>query len=827
MKKLSRWIHRVSIKLTQKFEDKGHNHENGYFGLGQFVLLLAIAPFIFSLELYSIGEVEQVPSLYEYDANRFESLPVYPSLGNQPKAPKKPKALSRDETNYLNTTCKMVFLKLFQIHCDLLKAKQKTYDSQIEIYNKRNALYIQEKAAYQVKVSLLKAANKAYDNFKIELASKPSDQSNLDPEVIERSSRSFTALLGSGERLSAWQDTGLLTWLLGLLLIIPAVLICIRKKYWSLLLCGLLVPTINYLLAIASIVPALSGLSAWQISSSLAAQIAFLWFAIKGHLFSKSFALFIFLLSISVTWAALLGGEDSSIFKAQLPILVFVVAAIIARLMVKGVQENAYLFAGHGWSHNLRKAGHAFLLWLPLACLALPVMYFSSVLIPKTVVNQLHDNKTLRFDYSHDVLDNTLQSVATKTDDAMFAWHLNTENTKRDIYKQGKNLLDTDLRRRVEVAFDQIMPAQLEYEDYESDRIIIGEGIEIAVGAAQDSTNKAFKNMRSKMKRKLGNVADNYNDKFKEIVKDNTPKALAIVDDMYREGRDALLTLNREAQATAWWSINYTRAVHMLTMLLFLFVCLKSYLYVFARASFNRNTGTFVTLGDIDPNKQIEQNATQDSIKATGLNYVIEAQSQETYYMSRRFQCRGKAPNYSIPQPFSAALRRLLKGTYSMNKVVMQSGDDPVQCTATQGVEFFEWTLGEGEVVLFDFRHFVGMSESIDISTLISTRASSLLLGGMIHTQATGPGKLILMAIGRAEVSGLENNGGSVPPERLIATHKDTRFHIDSELDLVNIYLSSAYVRPAGGGQAIVDVDSQRGNKTGLISFIKRFILPI
>jgi len=118
------------------------------------------------------------------------------------------------------------------------------------------------------------------------------------------------------------------------------------------------------------------------------------------------------------------------------------------------------------------------------------------------------------------------------------------------------------------------------------------------------------------------------------------------------------------------------------------------------------------------------------------------------------------------------------------------------------------------------------MTESITLSTLISTRASSLLLGRMVYSQATGPGKLILMAKGRAEIVDGESKTGSLPPERLIGMQNNTRFYIDSELDVVNIYLSAAYVCPAGGGNVIVDVDSQRGNKTGLGSFIKRFLLP-
>jgi len=214
-------------------------------------------------------------------------------------------------------------------------------------------------------------------------------------------------------------------------------------------------------------------------------------------------------------------------------------------------------------------------------------------------------------------------------------------------------------------------------------------------------------------------------------------------------------------------------------------------------------------------------------IKPTGQTYEIPGDSDHTFFISRRFQCRGKAPNLKVPQPFYAPIARIFNRAYTMNKVTIHAGDATVSCSATKGMEFFEWTLSEGETVIFDYHYFVGMSDNIQLSTLISPRMTSLLLGKMIYSQATGPGKLILVAKGSAEILGHEKNTGSLPPERLIGLHKNTRLHIDSELDILNVYMSTAYIHPAGGGTALVDVDSQRGNKTGLGSFLRHFILPI
>ncbi len=131
------------------------------------------------------------------------------------------------------------------------------------------------------------------------------------------------------------------------------------------------------------------------------------------------------------------------------------------------------------------------------------------------------------------------------------------------------------------------------------------------------------------------------------------------MDDLHEEGQQVLLDANRKALATVWWSINYGRAAYMLSVLVFIFVCLKSFFYVFSsHVSFNRNTGTFVTL----ENTEQDTETVQSRITATGLQYEIEGNSEETFYISRRFQSRGKAPRFTIPQPFKAPISRLLNG---------------------------------------------------------------------------------------------------------------------------------------------------------------------
>jgi len=607
-------------------------------------------------------------------------------------------------------------------------------------------------------------------------------------------------------------------------LIFPTVWLCIKRRYWGLLAFGLSIPAMNYLSFVVCTVFSVDSLSTWQINSYLAPKIAFAWLVIRGRVVSKSFGVFILFMSLCAILPGLLGEQGYQIFKAQLPIVIFIAACLVLRLLVKGGQENAYLFRKLGWLTSLRSLVHSFALWLPMALLALPYFYITEVVIPIHTVDKLHAAKALQFNHEHDMLDNTLQSTAVKADDAMYAWHLSTEVMKRDIHQQGNKLQNINLKKMVEEKYETIMPNSLEFEDYDSDAFLVEHIVELSVDAAQSSTNQAFKKLRQSIKTSLGEIAKERDKQFKEAVKKSKEEALKVVDELYIEGRDAILEVNRVAQASIWWTFNYAQASHQLTILVFIFISLKSLAYVFARVSFKRDTATFITLGE---SEGISQEKLISHIKRTGLQYLISGDSEATYFISRRFQCRGKAPKFSMPQPFSAPIARLFNGAYSMNKVVMTKGDDTVSCSAAQGIEFFEWDLRDDESVVFDFHNFVGMSDTVNISTLISTRISSLLIGGMVYSQATGPGKLILMAKGRAEITDSVTNSGSLPPERLVAMQTNTRLQVDSELDIVNIYLSTAYIRPAGGGHVIVDIDSQRGTKTGLISFLKRFILPI
>ncbi len=789
------------LKLVRHFSHGDEASELKFFGLGQFVLLLTLTPFIFSLSLYSFSEPKSIATYYEHNPDRFTQQDLHPPA---------PVKLRSNETRDLE-------------HCPDYLASKKNKDKRVWERNKKDCKALEKK---QAKYHAAVIANTHAEAFRAGHAPNltcPPPSSCIN---VEKSTQaSYANLLGLNASTDSWQQVNRLAWLLGLLLIFPTILLCIRRQRWGLLLLGLAVPAYHYILFLASAGLNFEPLSQWQINHWLIPKIAFCWFALRGQLRSKSFVYFIALLFLSTLLPNLLSAEDTfNTMKAQLPIVVFILIAAMLRLLVKGARENFYLLKNLGWAKGLKTAGHTVLLWLPLFIIASPFLYITEIALPVKAVDQLHDEGLLKFNHQHDLRDNALQTAALQADNTLYQWTIAIAEIKHDIKTNTAALREKGLEKSIMQQFDQIVPNQLNYAPYDSNAPIVAPLVELSVDAAQASTNKAFQGFINTMRGNLSGFLKGQEIAFQNALIGTEAEVIAFIEKRYEDGRDSILSTNRSTQTGLWWTMIYLRAMHQLSLLIFTFVCIKSLMYVFARVCFNRDTGIFVTLGDTQAKNL---SLPESTVEPTGQTYEIQGDTDQTFFISRRYQCRGKAPNFKMPQPFYSPIARLFNRAYTMNKVSIQTGDPTVSCSATKGMEFFEWSLAEGETIIFDYHYFVGMSDSIKLSTLISPRMTSLLLGKMIYSQATGPGKLILVAKGRAEILGHETNTGSLPPERLIGMHKNTRLHIDSELDILNVYLSTAYIHPTGGGYALVYVDSQRCNKSGLCSFLKHFILPV
>lgn len=112
------------------------------------------------------------------------------------------------------------------------------------------------------------------------------------------------------------------------------------------------------------------------------------------------------------------------------------------------------------------------------------------------------------------------------------------------------------------------------------------------------------------------------------------------------------------------------------------------------------------------------------------------------------------------PWPWSAPLARILRGRYFLftkgtfladADVPSEPGQAPLEMVASAGggLSIVEWKMQPGEEVIFRYKDFYGASENVQLSSEISFRLSTLLLGRIIFRIAhcsEGEGRLLLKA---------------------------------------------------------------------------------
>jgi len=252
----------------------------------------------------------------------------------------------------------------------------------------------------------------------------------------------------------------------------------------------------------------------------------------------------------------------------------------------------------------------------------------------------------------------------------------------------------------------------------------------------------------------------------------------------------------------------------------FYFLVLQSFLYIFARISISKENNLFATLNATG--KPIPKG----SIKKCGDTYTIAAANSNIYYVSRIYEPSGRPPKFTIPFKKTSIFSRLKARAYTMNKVDMSRPGGAVHFRAIGSSEFIEWTLKKGEEVVFDYRNFVAISNTITLKSDVSFRVTTLILGRVFHKIAVGPGKLILMTKGRPIISGERSSNASLAQNRILAWNKGTNFDIDTELGITDVYLSGFYLQKMPKDLIIIDADAKGKANLGLIQYIKGLIWP-
>jgi hypothetical protein len=188
------------------------------------------------------------------------------------------------------------------------------------------------------------------------------------------------------------------------------------------------------------------------------------------------------------------------------------------------------------------------------------------------------------------------------------------------------------------------------------------------------------------------------------------------------------------------------------------------------------------------------------------------------------------------PWPFSAPIARIFHRRYLLftrsrflaDAPAGEGGARGMVASAGGGLSIVEWKLAPGEEVVFRYRDFFGASENVRLSTRISLRLSTLLLGRVFFRIASAPageGRLLL----KANVE--ENELGDIralPPERMLAWDRHARFAVHSARTpwktLLNGYTLVRRDAPGQPPGRIVVSSEEAGSNLGTIRFVRRML---
>lgn len=523
-------------------------------------------------------------------------------------------------------------------------------------------------------------------------------------------------------------------------------------------------------------------------------RLAFIYYLFKGHVRGWSFLVFLLIIWFGMSF---------------LRMLMFMGTVLILRGLIELVRQNWGAIKHLGGLKLMGITLRALLLWAPMLL----------IVVPSFMLSKQMEKQAFQAIYDNTFLEECSQPRNFELD-LSISLHLQMEilkDTAHNRVLQARNASEearAGLPKGIgDLIRSSIIPPEVKIRKsckWYQLGCHLGKGAAKAAAAATRtafiSSGNALASNAEQTVQGIMNEADTNIDTRLDSV---DAKIDEIIDDTEEKTYNATINV--------YWLIFW---ILFIMDLLFLFVVIKSFTYVLARVLFSKEKGTQVTLAEPGVNMQ------SGSIIKTGKKYTIAAQSRKDYYVSRKYEPAGRAPKISWPQFTKCALRRIFNGVWTMNHVVMEEGRSAVHFMAPGGREFVEWTLAPGEVVIFNFRDFVAMSEEVKLSTLISLRLNSLLLGRFIFTTAKGPGKLILSSKGNP-VAGTDRAAlNSVPESRILAWQQNTRFNVESELNTVDVFFSGVYLKKEGSDLVIIDSDQTGKAKSGIVKFAIHFLLP-
>ncbi|MFA8435280.1 MAG: hypothetical protein ACEPOZ_12245 [Marinifilaceae bacterium] len=497
-------------------------------------------------------------------------------------------------------------------------------------------------------------------------------------------------------------------------------------------------------------------------------------------------------------------------YAVTIPIAVlFLLIYLILRVTILLIEENREIFIKLCNFTSLKLSLKALLLWSPLLLLVVPGTYITKKIESNTVAI-FYDNEILEETNSGEInlpLD-TKNSLYIYFDQKADEMKEGLEEARNESYGRFSNVQEGALS-----LFDEYIPTPQEliptYPNVKWYDIL--KKIENAI---RKSLQSKYRDLRTDLKKKYIQKVNETTRKSNGNFNDFCSSMNAQIDTY-----NANLKYSTETLITS--IVNYVNITSFVSMLLFALLILKSYMYVFSRIVLSNKNNITATLAKNGTKME------KGKIRSCGQKYTINAAEKQNYYVTRTLEPSGRPPKYAVPQWKTAILPRLKNKTYSMNFLNMVKEGPDVCFQASGSKHFVEWELAPNEEIIFNYKNFVAMSDSVKLTNIRSLKITSILFGKMFFKSAIGPGKIVLLTNGKPSVGDEVSPNTSIPADQMLAWQRNSNFYVEAENNVVDVFFSSFYLQKSKDDLIVIDADDKGKPKSGIIRFAKSFLLPV
>lgn len=343
-----------------------------------------------------------------------------------------------------------------------------------------------------------------------------------------------------------------------------------------------------------------------------------------------------------------------------------------------------------------------------------------------------------------------------------------------------------------------------------------------AENAVLEPLNEEFTDTRNDQRDSLKQTTSLYADR----VGSDAQKAIAIA----REDLSGhMLTLKETIKTQLDYIYTVIDFFTWVSLLMLIMVIVKSFMYIFARIFFAGEEDEKRVI-QFEPTAQPLQGGLIDEVSDT---LTLTEDKGAYFYVNKAYDFANAPPDEFTPQASKAVFSRFKNGVWHLNRIraaKSKDADDVPYRRIPDDERVVIWTLKPGDAVVFSWKTFVGMSDSIRIRAQYSWQLSSLVFGRMFYVVATvdadSPvdGTLLLVARGSDGIR--ETTSPSNSPDQLLAWQTTSRFQLRASLSLRNVYRSGIQIKAWDSDLAVMHL-SDKTQKTGAAAFLKYFLMPV